>query len=128
MSWNTDIRFPKFEVEGIKFMLTWQEDDFGLSVMVLAWDGSQWVGWGGQPNARNTIMENVTDEKIMAHGSLREFLLWCCDEALARARLKARLPLPDPNNRIARMKYNMLQSIDWNTERRCLEVLPAPLP
>ena len=128
MSWNTDVRFPRFEVDGVKFMLTWQESDFGLEIVLLCWDGVNWVGWGGQPNERSSIAENVTEAEIMKHGSLREFLLWCCSEALSRAKLKARLPPPDPQDRISRMKYNMMKSISWDAQNKCLAVLPAPLP
>jgi len=127
MSWNTDQRFPQFEVDGVKFMLTWQEDDIGgIDIVLLMYSNGNWVGWGGTPDVKGTIVEGVTDEKIMAKGSLREFIVWCSNEAVRRAKLKASIPLPNPNNRIDRVKYNLLQSVDW--DGRALVVKPAPLP
>ena len=125
MSWNADQRFPQFEVDGVKFMLTFQQDDdWGYCVLVLWWDGNNWAAWGGEPDLRSDIVVDIDDAKIMAHGSLREFIVWCCDEALKRAKIKAQLPLPDPNDRLARLKYNLLMSVEDNT----LVVKPAPLP
>lgn len=127
MSWNTDQRFPRFEVDGVKFMLTFQDQEIvGSSVILLTWDGNSWVSWGGTPDVTGYIVEGVTDAIIMAHGSLREFIVWCADEALRRARLKAQIPLPDPDNRIERLKYNLLMSVDWDGVQ--LVVKPAPLP
>ena len=126
MSWNTDQRFAQFEVDAVKFMLTFQDGDIGLDAVLLYWDGSQWLGWGGQPSERATIVENIDDAKILAHGSLYGFLEYLCTEAMRRAKLKAELQLPDPNDRIARFKYNMLMSVD--SDGKTLTVKPPPLP
>jgi len=126
MSWNTDQRFPQFEVDGIKFMLTLQEDDFGNDVVLLMYNNNAWTSWGGLPNEKGIIVEGVNDEKIMAKGSLHAFITWCAEEAVRRAKIKAQIPLPDPNNRIDRLKYNLLQSIE--SDGTNLTVKPAPLP
>lgn len=126
MSWNTDQRFPQFEVDGVKFMLTFQEDEFGLEARLLFWEGSGWVSWGGTPSTSALIDQNVTDADIMAKGSLHGYLVWLTQEAIRRAKLKAELPLPDPNNRIARFKYNLLMSVD--SDGTNLTVKSAPLP
>jgi len=124
MSFNVDQRFPQFEVDGIKFMLTVQEGDIGTDVVLLMKDGEKWTGFGGGPYETGYIVEMVDDAKIMAHGSLHGFITYCCAEALRRAKIKAQIPLPDPNNKLARLKYNLLMSVDDGT----LAVKPAPLP
>lgn len=126
MSWNTDLRFPQFEVDGVKFMLTFQEDEFGLEAKILYWGGAEWFSWGGMPDASGLICQNVTDAEIMAKGSLREYLVWLTQEAVRRAKLKAAIPLPDPADRIGRFKYNLLMSVDSDGQN--LTVKPAPLP
>lgn len=123
-AWSVDPRFPTFTVDGIQFMLTTQDDEMGTSIVMLYKNGNDWISWGGTPDVTGTIMEGVTDAKIMEKGSLRDFIVWCTQEAQRRAQLKAVLPLPDPNNRIARLKYNMLMSVDNDT----LTVAPPPLP
>lgn len=122
----SDPRFPQFEVDGMKFMLTWQDDDLGLSVVLLYWTGSAWNSWGGTVDTRGTIVDYVNDSKIMEHGSLRNFIVWCCNEGVRRAKIKAALPLPSPDDRIGRFKYNLMQSVEWDGDG--LVVAPAPLP
>lgn len=124
MAWQTDPRFPTFSVDGTQFMLTTQDDEMGMSVVLLMRNGTEWVSWGGDVGTRGIIMDGVTDAKILEKGSLRDFLVWCTQEAYIRAHLKATLLLPDPNNRIARLRYNMLMSVDNDV----LTVAPAPLP
>ncbi len=126
MSWNQDQRFPQFEVGGVKFMLTFQEDEFGLEARLLFWTGAEWFSWGGTPDTSALIDQNVTDADIMAKGSLREYLVWLTQEAIRRAKLKANLPLPNPADRIGRFKYNLLMSVDSDGQN--LTVKPAPLP
>jgi len=125
-AWVYDARFPTFEVEGVKFALTTQEDETGLSVVVLFWNGAQWLSWGGYPDVRGIIAEGVTDGDIMQHGSLHEYMEWCAVEAVKRARLKVELPLPNPDDRLARLRYNMLKS--YVVEPGGIKLAPAPLP
>ncbi len=124
MSFNTDQRWPHFEDDGLKFMLTVQEGDLGTDIVLLVLNGAVWEGWGGTPDATGMLVEDVTDAKILAHGTLREFIVWCTAEAKKHAAKKAAVPLPDPNNRLARLKYNILMNVDNDT----LSVKPGPLP
>ena len=126
MSWNQDQRFPQFEVDGVKFMLTYQDDEFGLEARLLFWTGSEWNSWGGTADVTGLIDQNVTDADIMARGGLQKYLVWLTQEAMRRAKLKAAIPLPNPGDRIARFKYNLLMSVD-NIGGE-LVVKPAPLP
>lgn len=130
MSWDTDQRYAHFDIDGVKFALTFQDDDdYKACAVVLWWDGVQWAAWGAplaDPPNGGWLAIKIDDAKIMAHGSLRDFIVWCCGEALVRATEKARIPLPDPNDRIARLKYNLLMSVDWNGTG--FDVKPAPLP
>jgi hypothetical protein len=125
MSWQYDQRFPTFEVDGVKFALTFQDDDFGTSAVLLYWTGNAWNSWGGTPDVTGIMVDPVTPEKIMAKGSLREFMVWLCDEAVKRAKIKAKLPAPSPDDRVGRFKYHLMSSIDWDGNR--LVVPPAPL-
>lgn len=124
--WNQDMRFPQFEVDGVKFMLTFQEDEFGLEARLLFWTGADWNSWGGQPDVTGLIDQNVTDADILAKGGLHKYLTWLTQEAMRRAKIKASVPLPNPNDRIARFKYNLLMSVD--SDGTNLTVKPAPLP
>lgn len=127
MSWNIDARFPQFEVDGVKFMLTFQEDDdVCLEAILLHWAGGAWIAWGGTADVTAVIDYRITSERIMAKGSLHGYLVWLTQEALRRAKIKAELPLPDPADRIGRFKYNLLMSVDSDGQN--LTVKPAPLP
>lgn len=126
-AWTTDSRFPAFEVDGTKFMLTWYEGDMGdVNAVLLFWTGNAWNSWGGTSDVTGIIDDNVSDERIMAKGSLHGYLTWLTDEAMKRAKIKAALPLPDPTNRLARFKYNLMMSVTSDGET--LRVKPAPLP
>jgi hypothetical protein len=87
-AYSYDPRFPTFTVNGMTFALTSQEDDFGMSIMLLQWDGTSWIGWGGTPDIKSTIAENITDADIMSHGSLYYFMQWVNQEAVRRALIK----------------------------------------
>lgn len=76
--------------------------------------------------ASGIIVEGVTDDKIMAHGSLHGFLEYCATEAVKRATKRAVLPLPDPADRLARMRYNFMTHV--RGVGSSLIVDPAPLP
>lgn len=130
-AYNYDPRFPTWEINGLKFALTFQANDDcsnSVDVVVLQWDGSKWSSWGGPADVRGTIAECVTDEMILARGSLHQFVLWAVKEAVHRACARAIMPLPDPTNRIERLKYAILELITVPPAGNGLTVPPAPLP
>lgn len=111
MSYTYSPLWPTFEVGGKKFAVTIQEDDW-TSVVMLENVNGIWQSWGGTPDVSGTIVGIVDDEKIMAQGSLANFVQWVLDEALRRAKARANvMPLPDPNNRIERLKYALMQRV-----------------
>lgn len=126
MSYLYDARFPTFDIDGITFALAYHDGDFGTDIVVLQKVGNEWQSWGGQPADKGIIAENVTDAKIMAHGSLHGFLTWCADEAIKRAKKRAAIPLPNPNDRVDRVRYNLKKSM--RVEGGKIVVAPPPLP
>lgn len=129
MAWNIDQRFPSFEVDGTKFMLTFQQDDYQASVVLLQWSGAEWLSWGGEADISGYIVGNVTEDIITEKGpTLHAFITWCCEEAVRRTKIRAALPIPDHADRIARLKYNLLMSVDWDAAQGKLAVKPMPLP
>ena len=105
MSYVYNPLWPTFEVGGKKFAVTIQEDDW-TDVVLLEQVNGVWQSWGGTADVSGTIVSMVDDGKIMAKGSLANFVQYVLDEAMRRAKARANvLPLPDPNNRIDRLKY-----------------------
>lgn len=131
MSWKYTPRCPTFEVGGRKFALTTQDDETErMCVVLLMWNNDQWEGFSdGDLSTDSFIATRITDETIMAHGSLHAFLQWCIDEAtkIAHHHVFGDVPpLPDPHNRIERMVYNMTESIKVVDNKLVLS--PASLP
>ena len=118
-AWQYDQRWPTFQIDGIKFALTLQDGGLANPDLVLIYfDGLNWTSWGGMPTEKGTIVENLTDEKIMAKGSLAKFVEWSLLEATRRAKLKAEIPLPPADDKIKRMEYALTKLVT---------VLPGPV-
>lgn len=107
MSYNANERFPEFSINGMRYLLTYQAEFNEL--VLLEWNGSAWLAWGGQPGERSILVEGLDDAQIMARGGVYRFMVWLREEAKRRAGLRANLPLPDPSNRVERVQYALMQ-------------------
>lgn len=88
-----------------KFILTWQESDFGEDIMLMLNRGNGWVGWGGEPEYSATIMEMVSAANISAHGTMVQFFDWLIADAHRRANFVASIEFPDPTDKLGRVKF-----------------------
>ena len=126
MDFQTPANIQSWRVGVTRFIITWQEDEFGYSIMLMRNGGAGWTGWGGHPDYRATIVENVSADIIdqigaaqpIIHGRegiLVRFMDFIIADAQRRAQFVAGIDFPDPADKVARAKFvinNQINVVD----------------
>ena len=124
--------YPKFKVGDFEFQVIAREGAVSYDIAVVQNKNGAQESWGGSPDTRSVIVEDITDDIIMAKGSRRDFILWAEAEGLRRAQIRVnslRPPVPDHHTqKVANTIWNLEFSTSEVPDKSHVEVAPAPLP